>query len=540
MVKYISIIWNKGLSNVDTNSVYLTSAEKDKYALFLDIINVKWHELPIRKRMSMAKKGEALIDDVNLKQVATLLDRNYSSLYNTYVSIVGDLQAILGTEEDDVKRLFAIPSDVYHLYLVQHSDIYDFVQILLRGGDISFKTFLAEHDSSKATVLRHLKQVRDLTRAFNLRVSYEPIRLEGDEKTIRLVLSALYWLASGGHQWLFEEINHECVLSAFDYVCDEFQLQKPNLLTHEIGATILAVTYYRVMAGAVVQPDEKLATIRYPYPNLISDLLAADFTKESTGLRTCLAELTLTEGRSEAAGLFFLLRYCPVPLRSITSTKVTADWADERYIPEIHRFVTAFLERIPFDIMHELEISQHTYDIFKNALLTTTVTTYILGMDATSVVFNELVIRMPQLKPNELLHKKISDTVDYLLFERAFSFLASGRENLIKAYYNLIQQVIQQYHPVSQVKVALVIEQDYIGYMDILTALDNIKYVAVSTTDEALRDADLIVRTSSIALPENVNPEALYFTWRLNASSDHYARLYGIIHELWMQKGTQA
>ena len=197
MVKYISIIWNKGLGNVDTNSVYLTSAEKDKYALFLDIINVKWDELPIRKRMSMAKKGEALIDDVNLKQVATLLDRNYSSLYNTYVSIVGDLQAILGTEEDDVKRLFAIPSDVYHLYLVQHSDIYDFVQILLRGGDISFKTFLAEHDSSKATVLRHLKQVRDLTRAFNLRVSYEPIRLEGDEKTIRLVLSALYWLASG-------------------------------------------------------------------------------------------------------------------------------------------------------------------------------------------------------------------------------------------------------------------------------------------------------------------------------------------------------
>ncbi|QEA48863.1 helix-turn-helix domain-containing protein [Latilactobacillus curvatus] len=511
---------------MDTNSVYLTSAEKDKYALFLDIINVKWDELPIRKRMSMAKKGEALIDDVNLKQVVTLLDRNYSSLYNTYVSIVGDLQAILGTEEDDVKRLFAIPSDVYHLYLVQHSDIYDFVQILLRGGDISFKTFLAEHDSSKATVLRHLKQVRDLTRAFNLRVSYEPIRLEGDEKTIRLVLSALYWLASGTNVFC-----RPLTMSVMNF---------NNPLTHEIGATILAVTYYRVMAGAVVQPDEKLATIRYPYPNLISDLLAADFTKESTGLRTCLAELTLTEGRSEAAGLFFLLRYCPVPLRSITSTKVTADWADERYIPEIHRFVTAFLERIPFDIMHELEISQHTYDIFKNALLTTTVTTYILGMDATSVVFNELVIRMLQLKPNELLHKKISDTVDYLLFEPAFSFLASGRENLIKAYYNLIQQVIQQYHPVSQVKVALVIEQDYIGYMDILTALDNIKYVAVSTTDEALRDADLIVRTSSIVLPENVNPEALYFTWRLNASSDHYARLYGIIHELWMQKGTQA
>ncbi|WP_259770221.1 hypothetical protein [Latilactobacillus curvatus] len=43
---------------MDTNSVYLTSAEKDKYALFLDIINVKWDELPIKKRMSMAKKAK--------------------------------------------------------------------------------------------------------------------------------------------------------------------------------------------------------------------------------------------------------------------------------------------------------------------------------------------------------------------------------------------------------------------------------------------------------------------------------------------------
>ncbi|MFL2064210.1 hypothetical protein ACEN4E_10420 [Latilactobacillus sakei] len=57
----------------------------------------------------------------------------------------------------------------------------------------------------------------------------------------------------------------------------------------------------------------------------------------------------------------------------------------------------------------------------------------------------------------------------------------------MKAYYNLMRQLIQQYRPANRVKVALVVEQDYLGYMDVLAALDNIQYVDVSTSDEALR-----------------------------------------------------
>ncbi|MGO0141357.1 hypothetical protein WMY91_09745 [Latilactobacillus sakei] len=99
-----------------------------------------------------------------------------------------------------------------------------------------------------------------------------------------------------------------------------------------------------------------------------------------------------------------------------------------------------------------------------------------------------------------------------------------------------MRQLIQQYRPANRVKVALVVEQDYLGYMDVLAALDNIQYVDVSTSDEALRDADLVVTTASITLPDYTNPEAVPFVWRLNANSDHYARLYGIVHELWIQK----
>ncbi|MCM1598406.1 hypothetical protein NCX38_06805 [Latilactobacillus sakei] len=126
---------------MNTNSIYLTLAEKEKYALSLDITNVKWDELPVKKRISMARQVDYLIDDVNLKQVAALLDRNYGSLYNMYMSMVGDLQAVLGTDTDDARQLFKVPSDAYHFYMVKNSDVYDFVQILLHGFNVSFQSF---------------------------------------------------------------------------------------------------------------------------------------------------------------------------------------------------------------------------------------------------------------------------------------------------------------------------------------------------------------------------------------------------------------
>lgn len=521
---------------MNTNSIYLTLAEKEKYALFLDITNVKWDELPVKKRISMARHGDYLIDDVNLKQVAALLDRNYGSLYNMYMSMVGDLQAVLGTNTDDARKLFKVPSDAYHFYMVKNSDVYDFVQILLHGGNVSFQSFWEKHQSSKATVLRHLKQVRDLIRAFNVRIAYDPIHLEGDEKAIRIALVTLYWLAAGGHTWVFDEVNQQTAHEAFDYAVEAYQLEEPNLLTREIGSYMIAVSYYRVMQGKIIEEDERMSLIRYPYPNLTNIYLGADFTQDSVNLRATLARLSPTQCRAESAGLYFILKYGPMPLKSKERFDIDECKVYERYVPEVYRFVQHFLARTPIDIQHYLKISDAAYREFQNALFVVTTNIHVLGNDMTSVASHQLMKRLKLLRPNKQLLADVNQTVDYLLFEPEMRLFAPNRDAIVNAYYNLVRQLIQQYRPVNRVKVALVIEQDYLGYMDILAVLENIQYVDVSTSDEALRDADLVITTASIALPEYTNSEAVSFVWRLNANSDHYARLYGIVHELWLQK----
>ena len=72
---------------MNRNDSFLTQAENDKYGLLLDIASLKRMNYP-SKRIALSRKNEPLVDDVNLKQVAALLNRTYGSLYNTYMSIV--------------------------------------------------------------------------------------------------------------------------------------------------------------------------------------------------------------------------------------------------------------------------------------------------------------------------------------------------------------------------------------------------------------------------------------------------------------------
>ncbi|KHO12344.1 mga helix-turn-helix domain protein, partial [Latilactobacillus curvatus] len=64
--------------------------------------------------------------------------------------------------------MFSVPTDAYHYLLVNKSEAFDFIKILLKGETVTFQEFWEAHDTSKATALRHLKGVRDLIRSFDM------------------------------------------------------------------------------------------------------------------------------------------------------------------------------------------------------------------------------------------------------------------------------------------------------------------------------------------------------------------------------------
>jgi len=524
---------------VDNTNIYLMQSDCEKYDLLLDIASLKRDELPVKKRIELSRNNNPLVDDVNLKQVATLLNRNYGSLYNMYMSIVDDLKKIVGQDTEETQLLFSVPSDVYHFSLVSKSDVYDFVKILLTGEEMGFQTFWEDHNSSKATVLRHLKSLRDFIRSFDVRIFYDPIRLEGDESTIRLILIMLFWMATDGHSWPFEAIDRDDALEAFDVTVERFQLAQPNLLTREIGGYAMAVIYHRVMQKKFIKDTSAQDIIRYPVPNMTHEFMVRPFTREAIRMRSILAQMTDQEAMLESLNMYYTFNFSPIFLHSNNRYALADGEQHTRYVPEINQFVSDFVDRIPLNVHYFLKLDDAEVDILKRTLIAMTASTYIYKKDVTSRVNRFLLDANLNLKEDQLLKRDVEDTVDHLFMNSDVDFLKDMHDEIVNGYYNVFIQLIQQRAPLHRVNVVLVAEQSYMGYLDLLTDLKGIRYVNISMQDADLKDADMIITTSSIELPDDVNPQAVMFKWRRNADSDHYGRMYGILRELWLQKSTE-
>ncbi|SOB44508.1 helix-turn-helix domain-containing protein [Latilactobacillus sakei] len=518
------------------DSVFLTQAENDKYGLLLDIASLKRDELPVKKRIALSRKNEPLVDDVNLKQVAALLNRTYGSLYNTYMSIVADLKEVIGEDTEDIQRLFSVPLDAYHYHLVNQSDVFDFVNILLKGEEVKFEEFWTSHDISKATALRHLKGVRDLIRSFDIRMYYDPIRLEGDENKIRLVLIILFWLATDGHTWPFETIDRLDALKAFDLAIERFQLAKPNVLTRELGAYLVVTMYYRIAQRHYIQGPTEENLLRYPVPNMIKTYINQPFIRPALIIKNAMAQMTMEEAMAESFNLYDLMNFGPILLQGNNQYMPSYEDRYERYIPKTHKFVMDFMAKVPINLEEHLNLDEEDYQGLVQTLMATVMTIYMFKQDVMSIMANHLMDDYTRLRDNPVLKQDIEDTVDYLLLDKQLDFISDLRDQIVSGLYNVLRQVVQRVAPTNPVKVVLVSEQSFLGYFDLMMALKNIRYVTVTHDDADLADADLVITTSSISLANKVNPNAVMFKWNQNADSDHYGRLYGLLRELWLQK----
>lgn len=481
------------------DSIFLTQAENDKYGLLLDIASLKRDELPVKKRIALSRKNEPLVDDVNLKQVAALLNRTYGSLYNTYMSIVADLKEVIGEDTEDIQRLFSVPLDAYHYHLVNQSDVFDFVNILLKGEEVKFEEFWTSHDISKATALRHLKGVRDLIRSF-------------------------------------ETIDRLDALKAFDLAIERFQLAKPNVLTRELGAYLVVTMYYRIAQRHYIQGPTEENLLRYPVPNMIKTYINQPFIGPALIIKNAMAQMTMEEAMAESFNLYDLMNFGPILLQGNNQYMPSYEDRYERYIPKTHKFVMDFMAKVPINLEEHLNLDEEDYQGLVQTLMATVMTIYMFKQDVMSIMANHLMDDYTRLRDNPVLKQDIEDTVDYLLLDKQLDFISDLRDQIVSGLYNVLRQVVQRVAPTNPVKVVLVSEQSFLGYFDLMMALKNIRYVTVTHDDADLADADLVITTSSISLANKVNPNAVMFKWNQNADSDHYGRLYGLLRELWLQK----
>lgn len=511
--------------------IFLSMSESEKMSLFRRIVNARVAQTPVEDRLALERDNKPLVKDVNLKQIASLTGRNYGSVYNTYNGLVEALEEMTHHKSAPTKKLFNEHSSKVRLYFVQQGQPYKFLEALLYHRFSNFEDFLAHEDTSKATMLRHLKPVRDFARKFGVRFSYETLSLQGDEKRIRVFLTIIFWMATDGAGWPFEDTDRDQKSREVDAIIKMFDMGRPNLVTREIAMYYAAVAEQRAKDGQSLSLQNTHFALKYPVPNVFEEMT------EQLDPAPQFGPMSIGEQMGESAALFFLFNFLPFYVTAGTDLKSMVVKRFERYNPEIHTLVTEFLTKLPVDFIADGMLPEATMNMLLANLLAVTVSILEFGEDLTETIAYEVNEKLHQTPDNPTLRKKVRQTLEHIVFSHELDDFSDYLDTLTGSFYRNVLQLVVQFVPPVKVKVAVVIEQTLLGYIDLLAFLMSQPWVELTSPDnEDLDQADLVIMSSTVPDVYEKKGNALTFKWASTSSNDWYGELYATLRQIWDDK----
>lgn len=510
-----------------SNDLFLTSSDSEKLNLFIKIVQIKIREVADTDRLAAYKSFKHPIDEVNLRQIANLLHRSYGSIYNTYLGIMTDMEEILDKKDPSMNEVFNVDPDKYHFYLVEKSHPYRFIMdCLIHEKCTSFEKFYTSEQSSKATVLRHLKPIRTVMKKFNLRLTYEPVRLIGEEKMIRLGLTALIWNATRGYKWPFERVARKGAIDFVKFALKEFGLPLPDPTTVEFYATFVAVNTISFTKGhSISNEDLSIMLLRYPYPNVVK------YFREANGLEL---HSTPEEELLESAHYYLYITCMPTFLPQNNEMLDALSEKIKQYNPGVYRFVTAIIGAFPMDLQKAMNYSDERMQQFKNNFVSGVIASLVfkgnyVGM--TSFYLN-YQLSIEQLNQSELKHMTL-DTVQHIALQDEYQIYKNDTIGVAEAFYDLISRPVILNQKENRVQVYIGMERFFLVKSDLIQMLESISYVDIN---EDIEKADLIVVGNEEHLPDSLNENAYKFQWIYDGLDGQYGELYSLIHEIWTKR----
>lgn len=511
--------------------IFLSTSDAEKMRLFRTIVNARVAQTPVADRLASETAQKPLVTDVNLRQIALLTGRNYGSVYNAYNGLVEELEAMT-SKNASVKKMFNLSSAEVRRYLVEQSHAYHFLIAVFYGQYDSFDEFLTAEDTSKATMLRHLKPMRDFAHTFGVRFSYEGLKIAGPEKRIRLFLTLIFWLATDGAAWPFSHCERKAVGRVVDATIDLFDLGRPNLVTREIAMYYVAVALRRMQLDEVIEFTPKQVTLQYPVPNFIEEL--------DPVLRTAVAlpELSLSAQMGESSSLYFLFNFLPFYVTTGTDMQEGALRRFRRYDPQIYTLVMEFLDKLPVGFITEHTLPTPVMNMLTANLFSVAMSLLEFGDDLSQALAYSINDRLHQVPQNETLAVKVHQTLEHVIVSENLTDFHAHLDVLSDSFYRNVLQLATQFLPQVKVKVAVVIEQTLLGYVDLLAFLiAQPMVVLVSPNETDIDDADLVIESATVPdASGKIGPDTHTYKWAANSSNDWFGELYATIRQIWEDK----
>lgn len=520
--------------------LFLSKSEVEKIQLFNKIKLIRTNQLASADLIGTYRDWHITVKDINLRKAAYQMNKSYGSVYNTYLGIQEDFKEILGKDDYEIEEMFAVSRDGYHAFLTTKSDGYLFLDAIVKGKEKSFKRFYTELNSSKATVLRHLKPVRSYLKRFGVRIAYEPMRFVGNEESIRLSIAALYWNATRGFVWPFELFSQKTAFRVVDIALEKYRLQPINNISKLFYAYVVMAHSYRILGGNHMQNIEALSVINYPFPNIFEGTTSL-FEASNNGshdvkeLKRAIESISYEEQMFQAADFYILLMCVPTTFEVSEEYLQTVSRQLVKYNPLFANFIDDFLDLIPYDVeqtVSDFALSHKEFMRYKYNL--TTCIIGVLALDQNFIEMLNLFSGFGDAMSNltdENLKTKVGSTVQHLMRRDKYSSLKGKSKLISDALYAIAYRFFSLYNENIQVRVYLELESFFLVYSDLAITLEALPYVQIVSDS---KDADIVVTANSSDLPEDeVKDDVCIYRWMYNGVDGQMGGLLNLIYKIW-------
>lgn len=513
----------------DYTDIFLSASALDRLNLFLTIKSLRRGQLPIAAQIEVQRREETLVQEVNLRQIATLTGRNYGSIYNIYNDLADTLHELTGAERNDIPRLFAVSQGRLRFKLIEREVPFQFLQAVLSRKFPNFTAFVAYTGKSKMTVLRHLKPLRALAEHFSVRLSAEKMTFTGDERHVRLFLTMVFWVAANGADWPFAELSHAQVAQQMGRVFQLLEYDVNNPVSREVAYYYYVINLNRIKHGHVLQHDQQKLVLDYPLPNVFK-VLKQEFPAQYADI-----ELSTSQQIGETEYLFFLTNFAPIYITKDEGSMDAVLARYKRYNPALYHLVSEFLAKFPgWGTSNQLQQASILKMIQVN-FFAITASTLTLGSDFSYMVayaFNQTVRQMP---PDPAFEGQVKQTLETLVMEPDLRQFEPLLPALTATYYQTLRQIRGFFENPVELKVALAMEQTMSGYIDLLAMLMQQSFVEL-VPSEGAQTPDLMIYSSALSLPECRARGTVLFSWPITSSSDNFGNLFATMYQLWEEK----
>lgn len=511
--------------------IFLTAAENDRLNVF-HLVKSFLEQTYILARNDREVNDQLPRDytTVNLREIAKSMDKTYGSVYNSYLQIFEDFKNITGKEELTSNDVFNHKSDLYRFYLMTNSYSYKFIKISLRDEHVTLNEFLEENKISKATAMRHFKSLRLHLKKYGIRMVYDEIGFVGDEQLIRLATTTLIWNGTNGIVWPFVMIDHDTIDELYQQIKRDFGIGEINQATSELFRYYIAVSIERILGNHIVDDNETLKLLRFPFPSTIKQFLE----NHNEGVlkdHPDLVELT------ESASLYLTMNILPFKYESIQPIDFLLK-SIKHYNNSIYRFVEDFIDILPNEVVDKIGLS-----IIEKKTLRLNLAQTMVGVLATKsrypVILDDFLGDEGFFLQDEdpATKKKVESSLEHLIYSHPETEFKKYIDIISYAFYQIIRRLNTFLKVNTKVNIALNIPVNTSSYTDIYNFISGMRIVNIQNYTDSGPDTDMLI--SSVKTPDDFDekfPKAIVVKFGEKYSAAEYGMLTVLLMRIWSQK----